>query len=69
MRPLEWQPSASPAQPREEAKIELPTHVVDLIGGGGQDRTADLRVMKTPITYTINYLHVLQDRLNTVKYV
>ena len=40
-----------------------------IYGGGGQDRTADLRVMKTPISNTINYLRVVQDRQNTPKYV
>ena len=37
-------------------------------GGGGQDRTADLQVMKTPISNTINYLHAVQVRQNTPKY-
>jgi hypothetical protein len=31
-------------------------------GGGGQDRTADLGVMKTLKTNTISYLHALQGR-------
>ena len=39
-----------------------------LLGGGGQDRIADLRVMKTPITNTINYLHAVKGRQNTPKY-
>jgi len=42
------QPSATPAQPRGEggeAESKIPAYVVDFIGGGGQDRTADLRVM------------------------
>jgi integrase len=38
-------------------------------GGGGQDRTADLRVMKTPASNTSNYLHNAGNRLNTRKYV
>ena len=37
--------SATPAQPLEKAGSEVPSYVVDLIGGGRQDRTADLRVM------------------------
>jgi hypothetical protein len=41
----ERQPSATPAQPRDEVETEIPAYVVDLIGGGGRDRTADLRVM------------------------
>ena len=40
-----------------------------ICGGGGQDRTADLRVMKTPISNTINYLHAAVDHQNTPKYV
>ena len=39
------QPSATPAQPRDETEIDFSAHVVDLFGGGRQDRTADLRVM------------------------
>ena len=41
----ERQPSATPAQLDEIPKIEIPSYVIDSIGGGGQDRTADLRVM------------------------
>ena len=37
--------SATPAQPRDEAEIDIPSYVVDLTSGGRQDRTADLRVM------------------------
>lgn len=39
------QPSATPAQPRKIAEAVTPSYVVDFIGGGRQDRTADLRVM------------------------
>jgi len=39
------QPSATPAQPSEDLETELPAYVDEIIGGGGQDRTADLRVM------------------------
>jgi integrase len=39
------QPSATPAQPRDDAEFKIPAYVVDFIGGGRQDRTADLRVM------------------------
>ena len=39
------QQSATPAQPREALATEVPAYVADLIGGGGQTRTADLRVM------------------------
>ena len=42
---LQQQPSATPAQPREDPEIDVPAYLVDLIGGGRQDRTADLRVM------------------------
>ena len=41
----EMQPAATPAQPRDVAETEIPSEVIDLIGGGGQNRTADLRVM------------------------
>ena len=41
----ERQRSAIPAQPREIAETVIPSYVVDLFGGGRQDRTADLRVM------------------------
>ena len=44
-RSLEQQPSATPAQPKDETGTLIPAYVVDLIGGGRQDRTADLRVM------------------------
>jgi hypothetical protein len=40
-----------------------------LIGDWRQDRTTDLRVMKTPMTNTINYLHISVERENTPKYV
>ena len=36
------QPSATP---RSKTETEIPSEVIDLIGGGGQNRTADLRVM------------------------
>jgi integrase len=36
---------ATPAQPTESAARKGALYVVDFIGGGGQDRTADLRVM------------------------
>jgi integrase len=39
------QPSATPAQLSAEEASKVPTYVVDFIGGGGRDRTADLRVM------------------------
>ena len=39
------QPSATPAPPHREDDFEIPSDVVDLIGGGGQSRTVDLRVM------------------------
>jgi integrase len=42
---VQLQPSATPAQPREDAGTEIPSYVVDLLGGGGQNRTVDLRVM------------------------
>ncbi len=38
-------PSATPAQPSEDVTVDVAAYVVDVIGGGGQDRTADLRVM------------------------
>ena len=37
--------SATPAQPSESAQTEILAYVVNLFGGGRQDRTADLRVM------------------------
>jgi integrase len=40
------QPDATPAQPREIAEMEVPSDVVDLIGGGGRTRTYDLRIMR-----------------------
>jgi len=40
------QPSATPAQPRENAGTEIRPEVVDLIGGGGRTRTYDLRIMR-----------------------
>ena len=39
------QPSVTPAPPDRKDNVEIPPYVVDLIGGGGRDRTADLRVM------------------------
>jgi len=39
------QQSATPAQPSEYDGTAIPACVIDSIGGGGQDRTADLRVM------------------------
>ena len=39
------QQSATPAQPSEYDGTAIPAYVIDLIGGGGQNRTADLRVM------------------------
>lgn len=39
-------PSATPAQPRENAETEIPFEVVDLIGGGAWTRTTDLRIMR-----------------------
>jgi hypothetical protein len=42
----EPQPAATPAQPGEDLEIDIPAYVADSIGGGGQDRTADLGVMK-----------------------
>jgi len=44
-KPLEQQPSATPAQLEKDGEVEIPAYVVGLIGGGRQDRTADLRVM------------------------
>jgi integrase len=43
--PSRPQPSATPAQPSEYDGTVIPAYVTDLIGGGGQNRTADLRVM------------------------
>ena len=40
------QQSATPAQPREKAETEIPSEVVDLIGGGEWTRTTDLRIMR-----------------------
>jgi hypothetical protein len=39
-------PVATPAQPREIAEVEIPSDIVDLIGGGGRTRTYDLRIMR-----------------------
>jgi len=36
---------ATPAQPAKRAEVDVPAYVIDFIGGGRQDRTADLRVM------------------------
>src|SRR5438067_1992056 len=40
------QQSATPAQPRPQAEVEISSPVVDLIGGGGRTRTYDLRIMR-----------------------
>ena len=40
------QPSATPAQPRDLADMEIPAEVIDLLGGGGRTRTCDLRIMR-----------------------
>jgi hypothetical protein len=32
-------------QPRENTETEIPSYAIDIIGGGGQNRTVDLRVM------------------------
>ena len=37
--------TATPAQPSEMSRFEIPVHVIDLIGGGEWNRTTDLRVM------------------------
>jgi len=42
---LDLQPFATPAQPGAHAECVIPAYVIDYIGGGGQDRTADLGVM------------------------
>ena len=42
---FEQQPCATPAQPGENLETMIPAYLVDLTGGGRQDRTADLRVM------------------------
>ena len=39
------QQSATPAQPVAEVETAVPAYVADLFGGGGQNRTVDLRVM------------------------
>jgi len=39
------QQSATPAQPDENLEAAIPAYLIDLIGGGARDRTADLRVM------------------------
>ena len=39
-RSQEPQPSAPPAQPRDEGETGVPTYLIDSIGGGGRDRTA-----------------------------
>jgi hypothetical protein len=39
------QPSATPAQPRQNAETEIPSEVADLFGGGVWTRTTDLRIM------------------------
>ncbi len=39
------QPSATPAQPHSVDDFDIPSHVIDFTGGGGQNRTVDLRVM------------------------
>jgi len=40
------QQSATQTQPALEDETEIPTEVVDLIGGGGRTRTYDLRIMR-----------------------
>ncbi len=40
------QQNATQAQPPEEAETEIPSEVVDLIGGGAWTRTTDLRIMR-----------------------
>ena len=40
------QQTATPAQPRQNADVEVPPEVIDLIGGGGWTRTSDLRIMR-----------------------
>ena len=42
---LDQQPSATPAQPGADSEAVIPAYVIDLIGGGGRDRTVDLGVM------------------------
>ena len=37
--------SATPAQPSEMEGTRISLEIIDLIGGGGQNRTVDLRVM------------------------
>jgi integrase len=49
-------PAAPPARLREKSEPQIPSEVVDLIGGGGRTRTYDLRIMRfaspfTPITF------------------
>ena len=63
------QPSATPAQPEKYLASAIPSYAVDFIGGGGQDRTADLRVMKAPISNAFNYLEVFEAPLKPTKYV
>ena len=43
--PPKQQPSATLPQPSVKTEIDVPAYIVDSIGGGGRDRTADLRVM------------------------
>jgi hypothetical protein len=40
------QQTATQAQPPEESEAEIPSEVVDLIGGGAWTRTTDLRIMR-----------------------
>ncbi len=40
------QQNATPAQLALERELEIPTEVLDLIGGGGRTRTSDLRIMR-----------------------
>jgi len=40
------QPDATQTQPDTRSETEIPTEVVDLIGGGGWTRTSDLRIMR-----------------------
>jgi integrase len=44
--PSDTKQNATPAQPREVAEVNVPSDVIDLIGGGGRTRTYDLRIMR-----------------------
>ena len=43
--PTYRQPTATPQQPEEIVGLEIPGYIIDFTGGGGQNRTVDLRVM------------------------